>query len=299
MLGTDFPYTDWYPSGKRVIQVDHRPGHIGRRTAVEQAVIGDARLAAADAAGPRRAKPDRDHLDSARSRVRRVASTVSASSPTPNYDARGVIEKVRTAFDNPDERIRPEAVAVAVDRYASERAIFTSDTGMATVWLSRFVVDARPAAAARLLQPRLDGQRDAPGARRAGARSLGRGRRVLRRRRLDDADGRPDHRRHLPAAGPAGRLQQRPARDGQARAGAGRPARVRHQAVRRRHRGDRPRRRPARAPGRARRRARRGDPRGVRRARSGAARRRHQPRRGVAAAQGQARRRRGGSRSRS
>jgi pyruvate dehydrogenase (quinone) len=50
-----------------------------------------------------------------------------------------VIEKVRGVFDNPDDRIRPEAVAVAIDRHASDQAIFTSDTGMATVWLSRFV----------------------------------------------------------------------------------------------------------------------------------------------------------------
>ena len=83
-------------------------------------------------------KTDHDHLDAARSRYdewrdrqRKLAD--------PNYDARGVIEKVRTVFDNPDERIRPEAVAVAVDRHASEHAIFTSDTGMSTVWLSRFV----------------------------------------------------------------------------------------------------------------------------------------------------------------
>jgi pyruvate dehydrogenase (quinone) len=138
MLGTDFPYTDWYPSGKRVIQVDHRPGHIGRRTAVEHAVIGDTRLAAAALLARVAPKTDDDHLDAARShydewrdRQRKLAD--------PNYDARGVIEKVRTVFDNPDERIRPEAVAVAVDRYASERAIFTSDTGMSTVWLSRFV----------------------------------------------------------------------------------------------------------------------------------------------------------------
>jgi pyruvate dehydrogenase (quinone) len=138
MLGTGFPYTDWYPSGKRVIQVDHRPRHIGRRTAVEHAVIGDTRLAAAELLARVAPKTGHDHLNSARSRYdewrdrqRKLAD--------PNYDARGVIEKVRTVFDNPDERIRPEAVAVAVDRYASERAIFTSDTGMSTVWLSRFV----------------------------------------------------------------------------------------------------------------------------------------------------------------
>jgi pyruvate dehydrogenase (quinone) len=138
MLGTDFPYTDWYPNGKRVIQVDHRPGHIGRRTAVEQAVIGDARLTVAELLSRVAAKRNRDHLDSARSRYDKWRDR-QRKLADPDYDARGVIEKVRTAFDNPDERIRPEAVAVAVDRHASERAIFTSDTGMATVWLSRFV----------------------------------------------------------------------------------------------------------------------------------------------------------------
>ena len=34
MLGTDFPYTDWYPKGKHVIQIDERAAHIGRRTSV-------------------------------------------------------------------------------------------------------------------------------------------------------------------------------------------------------------------------------------------------------------------------
>ena len=46
---------------------------------------------------------------------------------------------MRSAFDNPDERIRPEAVALAVNAHAAADAIFTSDTGMSTVWLSRFV----------------------------------------------------------------------------------------------------------------------------------------------------------------
>jgi len=42
-------------------------------------------------------------------------------------------------FDDPDERIRPEALAVSIDTHASDQAIFTTDTGMSTVWLSRFV----------------------------------------------------------------------------------------------------------------------------------------------------------------
>ena len=62
---------------------------------------------------------------------------------------------------------------------------------MSTVWLVALRDDARHPAADRLLQPRLDGQRDAAGARRAGARPHAPGRRLLRRRRPDDAARRP------------------------------------------------------------------------------------------------------------
>jgi pyruvate dehydrogenase (quinone) len=138
IIGSDFPYTDSYPSGKRVVQIDDRGARIGRRTAVDQGVVGDAGLAAAALHDQVERKTDRGHLDAAtekysewRERQEQLAD--------PDYDTRGIVEKVRTAFDNPDERIRPEAVAVAVDRVASDSAIFTTDTGMSTVWLSRFV----------------------------------------------------------------------------------------------------------------------------------------------------------------
>ncbi len=138
MLGTDFPYPDWYPKGKQVIQIDTRGAHIGRRTSVDVGVVADAGLAVAGLLELVAAKSDRGHLESSthkyatwRERQQHLAD--------PNYDSRGVVEKVRSVFDNPDERIRPEAVAVAVDKLAAQDAIFTTDTGMSTVWLSRFV----------------------------------------------------------------------------------------------------------------------------------------------------------------
>lgn len=42
MVGTDFPYSDWYPTGKTVVQIDARGAHIGRRTAVELGLVGHA-----------------------------------------------------------------------------------------------------------------------------------------------------------------------------------------------------------------------------------------------------------------
>ena len=138
MLGTDFPYSAWYPKGKQVIQVDARAAHIGRRTAVGLGVVADAKLAAAGLLELVAAKSDRGHLESS---TEKYASwhTHQRQLADPDYDSRGIVEKVRSAFDNPDERIRPEAVAVAIDAHAAENAIFTSDTGMSTVWLSRFV----------------------------------------------------------------------------------------------------------------------------------------------------------------
>jgi pyruvate dehydrogenase (quinone) len=138
MLGTDFPYTDWYPHGKTVVQIDERSGHIGRRTSVAHGVVGDARLSAAALLELVAAKPDRGHLEDCTGRYGKWREE-QLQLADPGYDSRGIVEKVRSTFDNPDERIRPEAVAVALDRHAAHDAIFTSDTGMSTVWLSRFV----------------------------------------------------------------------------------------------------------------------------------------------------------------
>jgi pyruvate dehydrogenase (quinone) len=41
LLGTDFPYRDWYPEGRKVIQVDTEPAHIGRRVPVDIGLVGD------------------------------------------------------------------------------------------------------------------------------------------------------------------------------------------------------------------------------------------------------------------
>ncbi|GAA2154985.1 ubiquinone-dependent pyruvate dehydrogenase [Kitasatospora kazusensis] len=137
MLGTDFPYRDWYPTDCKVVQIDLQERNLGRRVPVDAGLAGDvgatlrAMLPHLDAA------KDRSHLESARERFddwrasqRRLAD--------PGHD-RHLLGRLRSALDNRSHDIRPEALAAAVDSYASADAIFTSDTGMATVWLSRFV----------------------------------------------------------------------------------------------------------------------------------------------------------------
>src|SRR4030095_4378763 len=43
MLGTDFPYTQFYPEKATVIQVDRRGEHLGRRTRLDLGLIGDVK----------------------------------------------------------------------------------------------------------------------------------------------------------------------------------------------------------------------------------------------------------------
>jgi pyruvate dehydrogenase (quinone) len=138
LVGTDFPYSDWYPKGKTVVQIDERGEHIGRRVPVQHGVVGDAALAVPALLELVAAKPDRSLLDGAVADYAKWRGE-QAELTEPGYDRRGIVHKVRAKLDNPSARIRPEALAAAVDAHAPDDAIFTSDTGMSTVWLSRFV----------------------------------------------------------------------------------------------------------------------------------------------------------------
>src|ERR1700694_752172 len=74
MLGTDFPYRQFYPrgAGVSIAQVDQRGGVIGRRAPVDVGVVGDVR-ATIEALLPRlKEKRDSRHLDQAREHYRKA-----------------------------------------------------------------------------------------------------------------------------------------------------------------------------------------------------------------------------------
>jgi pyruvate dehydrogenase (quinone) len=137
LLGTDFPYRDFFPSGKTVVQLDLRGQHIGRRTPVDHALVGDTRLGLQQLLPLLEAKTDRGHLEHAREEYAAWRER-QAHLTDPAYDQKpkGLL---RRTVENPDRLIRPELLAAAVERHAAADAIFTTDTGMATVWLSRYV----------------------------------------------------------------------------------------------------------------------------------------------------------------
>jgi pyruvate dehydrogenase (quinone) len=137
LIGTDFPYRDWLPHDKTVVQIDTRPEHIGRRVSVAVPLVGDAKSTLAQLLPRLTSRSDTKFLDRHR-REFELWHAAQRRLADPDHD-RKLLGRIRKHLDNPEELIRPELIAAVIDAAAGDDAIFTSDTGMSTVWLSRFV----------------------------------------------------------------------------------------------------------------------------------------------------------------
>ena len=123
MLGTDFPYKDFYPSDATIVQIDLRPENLGRRAAIRQGLVGDIRETLAVLLPLIDIKSDDAHL-------KRCLE-----------DHRHVREKLdkKAAADRSDDILYPEYVAAELSRQAADDAIFTCDVGTPTVWAARYL----------------------------------------------------------------------------------------------------------------------------------------------------------------
>src|SRR6202165_5998347 len=125
MLGTDFPYRQFYPhgAGVRIAQVDVRPEQIGRRAPVDLGVVGDVRTTLEMVSPLVKEKGDRTHLDRATEHYRKARKDLDG-----------------LAVSKPGRKpIHPQQVAKAISDHASEDAIFTCDVGLPTVWAARYL----------------------------------------------------------------------------------------------------------------------------------------------------------------
>jgi pyruvate dehydrogenase (quinone) len=125
MLGTDFPYRQFYPrgAGVRIAQVDVRPEQIGRRTPVDLGVVGDVGATLEMLLPNIKENRNRTHLDQATEHHRK---------------AREGLDEL--AIGKPGKRpIHPQQVAKAISDHATADAIFTCDVGLPTVWAARYL----------------------------------------------------------------------------------------------------------------------------------------------------------------
>jgi pyruvate dehydrogenase (quinone) len=123
MLGTDFPYQQFYPDNAKVVQVDIRGRNLGRRTPIELGLVGTVKDTLAALQPLLRQKDQRDHLDRS---LRHYAKT------RKTLDELAVNDRDRSP-------IRPEYVAGLADQLAADDAVFTVDVGSPVVWAARYV----------------------------------------------------------------------------------------------------------------------------------------------------------------
>jgi len=123
MLGTDFPYQQFYPEKATIIQVDIRGEQIGRRAKVDLGVVGDVKTTLQALLPNLTEKTDDQHL----------------SASIQHY------QKARAALDDlavgetGQKSIHPQYVAKVINELAGKDAIFTCDVGTPTIWAARYL----------------------------------------------------------------------------------------------------------------------------------------------------------------
>jgi pyruvate dehydrogenase (quinone) len=123
MIGTDYPYSNFLPTGGAVIQVDERPEALGRRAPTALGVVG-----------------------SAQPTLRMLLDRVALRNDTAFFDK---VTRERRKWDEmldqqadparSQDRIHPQAVARMVGDLAKPDAVFVFDTGLNTLWSANWI----------------------------------------------------------------------------------------------------------------------------------------------------------------
>ncbi|MBI0329742.1 ubiquinone-dependent pyruvate dehydrogenase [Burkholderia plantarii] len=123
MLGTDFPYRNFYPTDAKVIQIDRRGSAIGKRVAVDLGLVGDVKATLAALQGRLERKADRHFLDAARRHYAEAREGLdSLARPSPA-----------------GKPIHPQYLTKLVSELAGDDAIFSVDVGTPTLWAARYL----------------------------------------------------------------------------------------------------------------------------------------------------------------
>lgn len=123
IIGMNFPYPGFFPTDKKIIQVDVRAERLGRKTKVDVGVRADAALFLSALLPKIDSKTDTSFLDKALA------------------DYASIKEKFDEPVNNPGSKgaIRPEYMLSLLDTLANDNAVFTVDTGMNNVWTSHYL----------------------------------------------------------------------------------------------------------------------------------------------------------------
>jgi pyruvate dehydrogenase (quinone) len=123
MIGTDFPYQQFYPKDATIVQIDIRGEQLGRRTKVDYGFVGDTKATLKSLLPKlKQSKDDRhlkdsvEHYQKARKGLDELATDGSGAKP-----------------------IHPQYVVRVLDELAAEDAVFSCDVGTPTIWAARYL----------------------------------------------------------------------------------------------------------------------------------------------------------------
>lgn len=123
LLGTDFPYANFMPSNKKIIQIDERADRLGRRAKVDMGFCGKIE----------------DTLSVLLPLIEDKQDDSFLKKQLKKYDK--VKEDLDVYVKDPGKEnlIHPEYVASVINNLSAKDAIFTVDTGMCCVWGARYI----------------------------------------------------------------------------------------------------------------------------------------------------------------
>jgi pyruvate dehydrogenase (quinone) len=123
LLGTDFPYRQFFPEHAKIAQIDMRPEALGNRCPLDLGLIGDVRETLQSLLPSIPEKVDSSHLDAALAHYKK---------------AREGLDKLAEPKEG-SKLIHPQHVTQLVSELAAEDAIFTCDVGTPILWTARYL----------------------------------------------------------------------------------------------------------------------------------------------------------------
>src|SRR5438309_3191 len=123
MIGTDFPYQQFFPKHATIIQIDIRGEQLGRRTKLDYGLVGDTKVTLQALLPKLKQNADDKHLKVSLEHYRKARKTLDELA-TEGTQRRGS---------------HPQFVAREINELAEDDAIFTCDVGTPTIWASRYL----------------------------------------------------------------------------------------------------------------------------------------------------------------
>jgi pyruvate dehydrogenase (quinone) len=123
MVGTSFPYMEYYPNHERCrgVQIDRDPTRLGLRFPVEVGLCGDARSTLEVLLPLIARRTDRSFLEAAQAGMK---------------DWR---ELMRTRTHRDDVPLKPQVIADTLNDLLADTAIISTDSGTITTWVARHI----------------------------------------------------------------------------------------------------------------------------------------------------------------